>query len=278
MTLIVFASPKGGVGKTTLAAHTAALLAERGHPVLALDLDPQNALRLQFGLPLQEEEGLLASLLQPEPPSWRSLVRETRSGVRVLPHGTLDPMQTLELGQLLMQHPALLTGPLREMLAEPGQVVVVDSAPGPTPALRAVTPLASLLVMVLLADAASASLLPQIASGRVMGRGVLAMRAAERTALVLNQVALDQPLSAAVLEAAEQAMGDRMIGAVGYDPAVAEALAGKRLLLTGGGAAEDFRALADAVAARLKLVRPMAAGRDGARGTAFPALSEWGLR
>ena len=57
MPLIGFTSPKGGVGKTTLAANVAALLAARGHKVLALDLDPQNALRLQFGLSYRDEAG-----------------------------------------------------------------------------------------------------------------------------------------------------------------------------------------------------------------------------
>lgn len=62
MTLLAFASPKGGVGKTTVAAHVAALLAQRGHKVIAIDLDPQNALRLHLGVSLREERCFMSRL------------------------------------------------------------------------------------------------------------------------------------------------------------------------------------------------------------------------
>ncbi len=47
---IAFATIKGGVGKTTLAVHTAAALADRGHTVLLMDLDPQAHASLVLGL------------------------------------------------------------------------------------------------------------------------------------------------------------------------------------------------------------------------------------
>ena len=56
--LIAVASPKGGVGKTTCAAHLAYGIAAAGYRTLALDLDPQNSLRLHFGIPLGEAGGL----------------------------------------------------------------------------------------------------------------------------------------------------------------------------------------------------------------------------
>lgn len=278
MTLIAFASPKGGVGKTTIAAHTAALLAQRGHRVVALDLDPQNSLRLHFGMPLKDEEGLLSSLLGSKAPDWRSLARETTAGVQLVPHGALDPSAVLELGQLLAERPGLLATPVRDMLAEPGLVLVVDTAPGPSAALNALLPQVSLLATILLADAASASLLPQVASGRFLGRGVLAARAAERTALVMNQVALDQALSTEVLAAAEQAMGDRLLGAIRHDPALAEALADKRLLLSGDQAAEDLCVLTDSIVRRAGLPRPGTSTRSTVRGARFSALADWHLR
>lgn len=57
MPLICVCSPKGGVGKTTLAANLAYSLARTGSKVLALDFDVQNALRLHFGVPLSDERG-----------------------------------------------------------------------------------------------------------------------------------------------------------------------------------------------------------------------------
>jgi len=50
MALIAFSTIKGGVGKTTLCAHVAACLADAGHRVLLLDLDPQAHASLVLGL------------------------------------------------------------------------------------------------------------------------------------------------------------------------------------------------------------------------------------
>jgi chromosome partitioning protein len=46
MNVITLASRKGGAGKTTLAAHLAALVHSQGHSVLAVDADPQGSLSL----------------------------------------------------------------------------------------------------------------------------------------------------------------------------------------------------------------------------------------
>src|ERR1700733_8280287 len=86
MTLICFASPKGGVGKTTLAANVAHQLARGGLRVIALDLDPQNALRLHFGVSLQDTDGFTRRLAGQ--PDWPSCLRETPCGVSLLPYGS----------------------------------------------------------------------------------------------------------------------------------------------------------------------------------------------
>ena len=85
MPLIAVASPKGGVGKTTLTAHLAAILAGRGHRVTVLDLDPQNALRLHMGVSIREESGFLADIASR--PAWKSAVLRTESGASLLPYG-----------------------------------------------------------------------------------------------------------------------------------------------------------------------------------------------
>src|ERR1700733_9546295 len=100
MPLILFNSPKGGVGKTTLAAHVAAILAKRGYRVLALDLDPQNALRLHLGLPIRDESGYLNVIDQK--PDWRASATETPASVRMLPFGPAEPRRVLELGAALL--------------------------------------------------------------------------------------------------------------------------------------------------------------------------------
>jgi len=203
-------------------------------------------------------------------------VRQTASKVRLLPHGSLDPRKVMRLQADLLDQPERIAGPVKDLLRDPANVVVVDCPPGPSAGLSALVPLADMLLIVLLADAGSAALLPQVASGRILGHGTLSSRLSAKLAVVVNQVALDSPLSKAVLDGAARALGPRLIGAVARDEALAEALADKRLLLDPslGGAAEDLSMLADAVAQRLDLKAPPPAG---ARSGAFSALADWGI-
>jgi cellulose synthase operon protein YhjQ len=273
MALIVMNSPKGGVGKTTLTAHIAAILAKRGYPVLALDLDPQNSLRLHLGLSIHDEAGY-ANVLDQQP-RWQTSVVDTPAGVRLLPFGVSESRRVLEADMALLNRPALLAAPVRDMLADPARFVIVDTAPGVSPALAALTPLVDLLVVVLLADVASAALIPPIVSGQVYGRGTISARSLDRIVVLMNQVDLDAPISAAVLESARNAFGPRLLGAVCWDSALAEALVHRRLLTNGaGGAAEDLQLLVDALTAR----SGGTAAAPPPDADAFPALREWGLR
>ncbi len=269
MPLIAIASPKGGVGKTTLTAHLAAILAGRGYQVTVLDLDPQSALRLHLGVSIREQGGFMAQIR--DRPEWKRCLHETNFGVKLLPFGHAEPDEVLDIAAALGSDPALLATPVRHMLSDPDLVLLVDTPPGPGTAIAALYPMIDLMVLVLLADAGSASLVPQIATNRFMGRGSLAMRAAEKAVVVLNQLEPGAALSSAVLEMAQRALGHRLLGAVARDEAVAEALADKRLLTEGrGGAAEDMQVIADAVVRRAGL-RPPGSRRQG-----FSALSEWG--
>ena len=50
MSIVVVASPKGGVGKSTLSTQIAGYYASRGHTVLLGDADPQQSSHLWLGL------------------------------------------------------------------------------------------------------------------------------------------------------------------------------------------------------------------------------------
>jgi cellulose synthase operon protein YhjQ len=268
MPAILFSSPKGGVGKTTIAAHVAAILARRGHQVVALDLDPQNALRLHFGEAITDEAGFMCDL---RPGSeWRASLVETRYGVDLLPYGATEPFDVVRLNAALTANPALIKAPMHDILRDPDTILIVDSPPGSSPAVASVAGLADLVVVVLLADAGSACLMPDLMSGRAFGSGTIGARTSRRALIVINQVDLDRPLSAAVLESATRVFGSKLLGAVCRDDTLAEELAQARMQTecTGGSGIADLARIADEIERR---VRPASSA------SAYPALAEWGL-
>jgi cellulose synthase operon protein YhjQ len=258
MPLVCIASPKGGVGKTTLAANLAHALHRAGRPVLAVDFDPQNALRLHFGVAVTDRAGYAPEV--PRRADWRQFVRHTPSGVQLLPFGALDQRDALALATAVAQDPELIAGPMRAILSDPALVVVADTPPGPSGALSALTPMADVVAAVLQAEAISAALLPEITSGRFLGGGTLAQLFAMRQRVVLNAVDLNSRLSRASADAVARHLGARLLGAVSRDELVAEALATQRLVQDHAPdcqAADDIRALARALEAALPATEPV---------------------
>lgn len=262
MPLLCIASPKGGVGKTTLAANLADALRREGRRVLAIDLDPQNALRLHFGVPVPDRAGFAVDLAQGG--SWRAHVRQTPAGPALLPHGTVGMADALALASAQERMPERLTTPVREMLADPALLVVADLPPGPSRALDLLAPLADMLLIVLLADGHGAALMPEIDSGRFLGLGAAYGAGSGRLRIALNQVDYGSRLSRAVAEALARHLGPRLLGAIAREDAVAEALAEQRLLLDAAPASRaalDLRELARAVAGALPLPADMPAAQ-----------------
>ena len=264
MPLICFSSPKGGVGKTTLAANVAGGIARAGNLTIAIDLDPQNALRLHFGVPLGDGAGFTARLGQR--PDWRAALRPTACGVNLLPYGATDMPGAVQLAAAIGSDPSLLDAPVRQMLSDPAIYVVVDTAPGPSPLLASLLPLADLLVTVLLVDATSVSLIPALDSGVTHGAAGSNVVNGKQ-GFVLNQLDPRTRLGGPLAEAATRHLGPRLLGIIYRDEHVAEAVAAQKLVADyapGAKAAFDLAELTRTIVARLSVVEePRRAKRAG---------------
>lgn len=96
MRVLAVGNQKGGVGKTSCLTNLAAGLAERGHRVLVIDLDPNCGATLALGLP-KDDLGTLEALLgdEPGPMIWTSSPSNTLpEGVDVL--AAQPPLQQFE--------------------------------------------------------------------------------------------------------------------------------------------------------------------------------------
>lgn len=252
MPLIAFVSPKGGVGKTTLAANTAHEFARRGHRVVALDLDPQNALGMHFGADPYERSGFVTALTTAPDPrrAWQSTLQQSPSGIALLPHGHATFAQSFAINADLAEKPGLLLAPLRDILQDPEIVMIVDTPPGPGVAASILTGLIDYMVVVLLADAASVVQLPKI-DGRGMYRTASGTPfPAERTGFVINQIDMRSRLSRAAADAAERHLGDRLLGRVYRDEHVPEALARQTSVMgyaPGSKAAQDMDVIVEKI-------------------------------
>jgi cellulose synthase operon protein YhjQ len=252
MTLVCFASPKGGVGKTTLAANVANQLSRTGVRVVALDLDPQNALRLHFGLPLQHADGF--THLLPQHPEWRRCLHETASGVAVLPYGASKPSEALALAAAIAAAPALLQQPVRDMLADPEICVVLDTSPGESSLLAALQPWIDLLINVLLVDAASVALIPALKAAVSCNDGTAAEHASPPTGFILNQFDPRNRLGGIIADAATLNLGSSLLGLVYRDEFVAEAMASQMLVsdyAPASKATTDIARISQAILSRL---------------------------
>lgn len=106
MKVVAVISPKGGVGKTTVTANLAASLARLGPRISILDLDPQNALRLHFGMAHDDASGIAQQDTMDG--SWKDVLFESAYGVDFLPYGSVDEAQRAVFEQEIKNNPKWL--------------------------------------------------------------------------------------------------------------------------------------------------------------------------
>lgn len=220
MIVCSFISANGGSGRSTLCAQLASLLSQRGREVLALDLDPRNALGLHLGLPLAETDGWARRAAAGV--EWHEAAFRNSDGVRLLPFGELaaEPLSAFE--DRLCGDPGWLQHQLQRLALPAHALVLIDTPRLPAPLARQAIAASNLLVNVMQADTAAYCSLTQLqrAAG---GRPLLH---------VLNQVEGTRRLQADILQLMRRDLGTRLSPSpVHRDEAVAEALAANLALV-----------------------------------------------
>jgi cellulose synthase operon protein YhjQ len=222
MKTVAIVSAKGGVGKSTITANLGVALQQLGQPAVLVDLDPQNALRLHLGA---ESESGINGLARASVAGthWRDICVRGDSGVHVLPYGQVNENDRETLEQQMREQPDWLAKHLQALGLGASGVVLLDTPPGPSVYLRQALSCADLVLVVTLADAASFATLPLM-------EGMIEQYCEQRPeflghAYVLNQVDNSASLSKDAQRVVTGRLGDRVVGAVHRDVAVAEALA-----------------------------------------------------
>lgn len=222
MRVVAVISPKGGVGKTTVTANLSASLARLDTRITALDLDPQNALRLHFGMAHDDPSGIVQASLAGH--GWREVMYESAYSVDFLPYGSVDEQQRYAFEQQIKDDPHWLSRHLAALGLGRDDVILIDTPPGPTIYLQQVLQAAHMALIVLKPDAASYSTVPSI-------EALIQYYCAGRHDFLghcyaLNQMDAAKQLSRDVYEMLRTSLGARLIPTtIHRDEAVCEALA-----------------------------------------------------
>jgi len=224
MQVLAFISGKGGVGKTTLAANIAIALGQRGKRVLAIDLDPQNSLRLHLGMDPNETAGFVREGIAAES------VFDSPFGVNFIPFGTVSETELEEFETALRSRPNWVRDGIDTLDPASFDFVILDTPPGPTVFLELALHAAHRALIIILADAASFTTVPKILS-------LVDQYTGERASffdanLVINQMPDQGQLGHQVRSALYENYPGRIVPmAIHRDAAVSEALAFERPVL-----------------------------------------------
>ncbi len=202
---IVLLSPKGGTGKTTIAANLGRLLAER-YRVMMVDVDPQNSLGLLFGMPVGEGQGIGVADFGHQ--ALVSMLRAQKAEVPYIPFGRPSPSAMAQLENQARLDPSWLEKRLRELCPGGYDVAVIDTPAGRSVFTTQALSLATTSLVVLEACALSYATLPEVealledAQKRPSYRG---------TGYVVNRLDARRALSRDVRSALVQSVGSQFI-------------------------------------------------------------------
>ena len=132
MQRIAITNQKGGVGKTTIAAHLAAGLVQQGSDVLAIDLDPQGYLMAHYGLRKElyrkEADNLALHLIDEGEGKFEDLIISTEEDVDLIP-SNYDMRVITEALHNARNRERRLEALLSELSEDAYDFVIIDSPP-----------------------------------------------------------------------------------------------------------------------------------------------------
>ena len=121
--IIAVANQKGGVGKSTTAVSLGASLAELGHRVLVVDLDPQGNASTGLGIRHEEREVTVYDVLADEAPIEQAIVPTPIDNLFAIP-STID-LAGAELGDPAVPDGAALEAVVRTPVLESAGPLVI---------------------------------------------------------------------------------------------------------------------------------------------------------
>jgi len=182
-TVLSVVSPKGGVGKTTVSLNLALALAQQGHTVILVDVDPQGGIGASLSPSARKAPGIYDALMGRE--LLKNCMLATRvKKLRILPAGNLEPQEALTRVQQLMS--AELWAKYTEWLGRQAEIVVVDTPAGMTGVTTALMGASTHVLGVLQADPLTLRSFPLLR--RTLEALEAKGRAPQLSGLVMNRV------------------------------------------------------------------------------------------
>ncbi|KAF1006244.1 MAG: Cellulose biosynthesis protein BcsQ [Pseudomonas fluorescens] len=217
--VVALVSINGGVGRSTLVTALSSGLQRLGQPVVAVDLDPQNALHNHFGLE-PATPGIGRTSLRHEP--WQQILHTGFGGCQVIPFGETDLQQQESLQRWLKQEPDWLARHLSALDLSPRHTVIIDTPAGNNPYLHQALNVADVVLVIARTDAASLGTLAQMDQ---LLAPYLERQAAPRCHHVINQLDESSGFSLDMARVFEKRLGSNLLEMVHRDPVISESLA-----------------------------------------------------
>ncbi|WP_312494760.1 cellulose biosynthesis protein BcsQ [Pseudomonas cremoris] len=216
--VVALVSVNGGVGRSTLATALSSGLQRQGETVVALDLDPQNALRHHFGVSAGLP-GIGRTSLQNA--QWNLIQQAGFAGCQVIPFGDTDTQQRENLQRWLKRDSNWLAQRLSTLGLTERHTLIIDTPAGNNVYSQQALSVADVVVVVAQADAASLGTLDQL---EAMLAPHLGREYPPRVHFVINQLDDSNAFNLDMVEAFTQRLESAPLE-VHRDMAISEALA-----------------------------------------------------